>query len=93
MLTGSPSAVKSLDPFIPTMPTNATPVCTPAPSGTQGCSPSAWPVARSSAAAASTARRAWSGPVISGTNSATTSSPTNFSMIASASTRTSFDAL
>src|SRR4029453_14302537 len=43
MLTGSPSAVKSLDPPVPTTPTKATPVCTPAPNGTQGRSPSASP--------------------------------------------------
>jgi len=91
MLTGSPRAVKSLVLFDPTIPTNAVPVCTPAPIGTQGPSGEPWPVTRSSSWAVSTARAVCSGPVRNGMNRPTISSPTNFSMIASPSIRTRLD--
>jgi hypothetical protein len=89
-LTASPNAVNSLDVPLDTMPTNAIPVFTPAPSGSHGPSRSPWPTAARSSRAARTAAPAWSGPVMNGMKNPTTSSPTNLSRIAPFAINTSF---
>ena len=79
VFTASPSAVTSVCASSPTAPTQASPVWTPAPTGTHGPAASLCPVARRSATAALTANAACRGPDTNGKNMATTSSPTNLS--------------